>query len=155
MSPEHTLLPLIPPENHSDTSTYLGIVADQVQQFIATVYTFSDGYFQEDNKPCHKAALILKWLQEHDSDFNLLHYPALSPGPSPIEHLWNVLARAFHCVSELANVCRDCVLSQNEPRSSNHHCSILSKQFSLFQIKRLMKLLRGISCKVNFKELPA
>lgn len=87
MSSEHTLVLLIPPEDHSDTSPYLGIVTDQVHQFIATVYTFSDGYFQEDNKPCHKAPLNLKWLQEHDSDFNLLHCPVLSPGPSPIVHL--------------------------------------------------------------------
>jgi len=31
------------------------IVSDHVHPFMATMYPSSDGYFQQDNAPCHKA----------------------------------------------------------------------------------------------------
>jgi len=36
----------------------LSIVADHVHLFMTTVYRSSDGYFQQDNAPCHKAHII-------------------------------------------------------------------------------------------------
>ncbi len=36
----------------------LSIVADHVHVFMTTVYPSSDGYFQQDNAPFHKAQII-------------------------------------------------------------------------------------------------
>jgi len=32
---------------------------------MATMYPSSDGYFQQDNAPCHKAQIISNWFLEH------------------------------------------------------------------------------------------
>ncbi len=54
----HTLGPLLPIEHRWNTTAYLSIVADHVHPFMTTVYPSSDGYFQQDNAPCHKAQII-------------------------------------------------------------------------------------------------
>jgi len=32
---------------------------------MTTMYPTSDGYFQQDNAPCHKAGIISDWFLEH------------------------------------------------------------------------------------------
>ena len=54
----HTLGPLVPIEHRLNTTTYLSIVADHVHPFMTTVSPSSDGSFQQDNAPCHKAQII-------------------------------------------------------------------------------------------------
>ncbi len=54
----HTLGPLVPIEYSLYATAYLSIVADHVHHFMTTVYPSSDGYFQQDNAPCHKAQII-------------------------------------------------------------------------------------------------
>ncbi len=54
----HTLGPLVPIEHCLNATAYLSIVADHVHPFMTTVYPSSDGYFQQDNAPCHKAQII-------------------------------------------------------------------------------------------------
>ncbi len=68
----HTLGPLVPIEHCLNATVYLSIVADHVHPFMTTVYTSSDGYFQQDNAPCHKAQIISDWFLEHDNEFTLL-----------------------------------------------------------------------------------
>ncbi len=63
---------------------------------MTTVYPSSDGYFQQDNAPCHKAQIISDWFLEHDNDFTLLKRPPHSPDLNPIEHLWDVVEREIH-----------------------------------------------------------
>ncbi len=60
----HILGPLVPIEHHLNTTAYLSIVADHVHPFMTTVYPSSDGYFQQDNAPWHKAQIISDWFQD-------------------------------------------------------------------------------------------
>ncbi len=76
--------------------SYLSIVADHVHPFMTTVYPSSDGYFQQDNAPCHKAQIISDWFLEHDNEFTLLKWPPQTPDLNPIEHLWDVVEREIH-----------------------------------------------------------
>ncbi len=61
----HTLDPLVPNEYCLNATAYLSIVADHVHPFMTTVYPSSDGYFQQDNAPCHKAQIISDWFLEN------------------------------------------------------------------------------------------
>ncbi len=56
----------------------------------------SDGYFLQDNAPCHKAQIISHWFLEHDNEFTLLKWPPQSPDLNPIEHLCDVVEREIH-----------------------------------------------------------
>ncbi len=92
----HTLCPLLPFEHCLNTTIYMSIVADHVHPFMTTVYPSSDGYFQQDNAPCHKAQVILDWFLEHDNEFTLLKWHPQSPDLNTIEHHWDGVEREIH-----------------------------------------------------------
>ncbi len=96
----HTLGPLVPIEHGLNTTVYLSIVAYHVHPFMTTVYPSSDGYFQQDNAPCHKTQIISDWFLEHNNKFILLKWPPKSPDFSPIEHLWDVVEREI-CIMDV------------------------------------------------------
>ncbi len=74
----HTLGRLEPIEHRLNATAYLSIVSDHVHPFMTTVYPSSDGYFQQDNAPCHKAQIISDWFLEHDNEFTLLKWPPVT-----------------------------------------------------------------------------
>ncbi len=104
----HTLCPLVPIDHCFNATAYLSIVADHVHPFMTTVYPSSDGYFQQDNAPCHQAQIISDWFLEHDNEFTLLKRPPQSPDLNPIEHLWDVVEREIHMCSR--QICSNCVM---------------------------------------------
>jgi len=76
----HTLGPLVPIGHCLYATADLSIVSDHVHPFMATMYPSSDGYFQHDTAPCHKARIISNWFLEHDNEFTELKWPPLSLG---------------------------------------------------------------------------
>ncbi len=89
----HILGPFVLIEHCLNPTAFLSIVADHAHPFMTTVYPSSDGYFQQDNAPWHKAQINSNWFLEHDNEFTLLKWPPQSSDINPIEHLWDVVER--------------------------------------------------------------
>ncbi|KAG2458125.1 TCB1 transposase, partial [Polypterus senegalus] len=85
----------VPIGHRLNATGYLSIVSDHVHPFMTIS---SDGYFQQDNAPCHKARIISNWFLEHDNEFTVLKWPPQSPDLKPIEHLWDVVERELRAL---------------------------------------------------------
>ena len=74
----HDSGPLIRVEQHLNSTTYLSITADQVHPIKLMAYPNGDGFFQQDNAPCHGAHIVQEWFQEHEGDFTWPHNHQIS-----------------------------------------------------------------------------
>ena len=61
----------------------------------------SDGYFQQDNAPFHKAQIISDWFLEPDNKLTVLQWPPQSPDLNPVEH--NGKVSHFNSLNNLYN----------------------------------------------------
>lgn len=85
--PWHTLGALVATEHSKNVTAYLSIFMDHA--FIFTMYSSSNGYFQQNNVLCHKVKIISKRFSEHDKGFTAVKWPPQSPD------LWDVVDRRF------------------------------------------------------------
>ena len=59
------------------------------QPSIKHYFKDGDGFYQQDNTPCHTANVVKKWMTENKMD--LLSWPGNSPDMNPIEHVWDYI----------------------------------------------------------------
>ncbi|GBM21711.1 hypothetical protein AVEN_118252-1 [Araneus ventricosus] len=64
--------PVVVAEQTMKAANYLNIIADQLHPYMAFVFPTRNGIFQQDNAPCHKARIVLKWFEEHTDEFHLM-----------------------------------------------------------------------------------
>ncbi len=96
----HTLCPLVPIEHRLNTTAYLSIVADHVLPFMTTVYPSYDGYFQQDNAPCHEAQIISDWFLEHDNESLEREIHIMGEQPTNLQQLRDALMSIWTKISE-------------------------------------------------------
>lgn len=81
--------------------TYLNIVADHVQPFMAMVVPDVTSLLQQDNAPSYTAWIVQEWFEEHDNEFTVSGF-LNSPD------LWDVLDKSNPWRSHLTT-CRTCL----------------------------------------------
>ncbi|GBM90217.1 hypothetical protein AVEN_121853-1 [Araneus ventricosus] len=68
------LRPVVVVEQTMKAANYLNI-ADQLHPYMAFDFPIGNGIFQQDNAPCHKARIVLKWFEQHTYEFHLISWP--------------------------------------------------------------------------------
>ncbi|GFY19776.1 transposable element Tcb1 transposase [Trichonephila clavipes] len=58
--------------------------------------------FQQDNAKPHTTRVAMNYLTAYQT----LSWPARSPDPSPIEHVWDMLGRRLHLPGNVNNLAR-------------------------------------------------
>ncbi len=137
----HTSGSSVPIEHCLNATTYLSIVIDHVHSFMTTVYPSSDGYFQQDNAPCHKAQIISDWFLEHDNEFTLLKWPPQSPDLNPIEQIQDVVEWEICIMDVQSTNLRDAIMSIWSEISEE--CFQHLVEFVLRSIKAVLKAKEG------------
>ncbi len=118
-----TLGPLGPIEHHLNATAYLSINCWPCPS--------CDGYFQQDEVPCHKAQIISNWLPKHDNEFTILKWPPQSPDINPKDPFgmwWDGRFTSWMCSQQ---ICSNCMMlsCQYGPKSLRFVSSTLLNQW--------------------------
>ncbi|GBN44516.1 hypothetical protein AVEN_238581-1 [Araneus ventricosus] len=101
-------------EETMKAASYLNIIADQLHPYMAFVFPTGNGFFQQDNVPCHKARIVLELFEDHTDEFHLMTWSPNSPDFNPMEHILDAIERhlraqtsPFQNISTLRDHCLD------------------------------------------------
>ena len=67
-----------------NVKVYLGILQDKLLPHMGIL---GSTVFQHDGAPCHRAATVTRWLENHNVDVRR-PWPGSSPDLNPIENMW-------------------------------------------------------------------
>ena len=73
--PWASLGPAVEVEQTLNATENLYIITYQLHPYTASVFPNRNGMLQKDNAPYHKAPIVLRWLQEHIGEFQLMSWP--------------------------------------------------------------------------------
>ncbi len=111
----YTLGPLVPIEHCLNTQT-TRVLLLTIHPFMTTVYPSSDGYFQQDNAPCHKSSNHVRLVSWHDNEFTLLIMASTvtrsQSNKAPFGMWWNWRFSSWMC-SRAAAWCYHVNMDQN------------------------------------------
>lgn len=69
----------------------LNIIADHLHPYMVFVFPTGNGVFEQGNAPCHSARIVLEWLKEHNTDFQLGLWQLNSTYLNPIKQIWGAM----------------------------------------------------------------
>lgn len=116
---------LSPVEGIMNGDRYMEVINNNVQEDMEEAFPNSEGIFQQDLAPCHRANKVKNLFSE--KGIRLLDWPGNSPDLNPIENLWAIVkleAQKKDCTTldKMTHAIIDIWFS--EPKMK-HHCSML------------------------------